>query len=201
MKLNLGCGHDIREGYVNVDFRETHPSVKVVDLSVMPWPFEDESADEILMLDFLEHFPYSQTNRILLECYRVLKQDGDLIIQVPDGGHLANALNMQGEYLCNQCGTSMWEPTPSNPRHGDEPTQHKSCPKCKQPAATIAEAAMRRLYGGQDFPGNFHYTCFTQSSLMHKGAAAGFQWDEELEPEYQYANWNFKIRFKRGRLW
>lgn len=188
MRLNLGCGNDIRDGYVNVDFRQTHPTVMVVDLSKIPWPFPDQSADEILMLDFLEHFPYTQTPRILLECYRVLKTDGDLIIQVPDGGHLANALSLQGEYLCNRCGTKMND-------------SYRSCSECGQSATEIAEAAMRRLYGGQDFPGNFHFTCFTQSSLMHKAAAAGLQWDEELEPEHQYANWNFKIRFKRGRLW
>jgi predicted SAM-dependent methyltransferase len=188
MKLNLGCGYDVREGYVNVDFRPTLSTVMVVDLSVLPWPFEDSSADEILMLDFLEHFPYAQTKRILLECYRVLKSDGSLIVQVPDGEHLMNALAAKGEYLCNNCGTQM------NP-------EYRGCRECKQTAVDISEAAMRRLYGGQDYPGNFHYTCFTQSSLMHKAAEAGLQWDEELEPEHQYKNWNFKIRFKKGNLW
>ena len=84
MKLNLGCGDDIKEGYLNVDFRKTHPSVQVQDLSKFPWPWADGFADEILMLDFLEHFPYAQTERILFECFRILKDDGEVVIQVPD---------------------------------------------------------------------------------------------------------------------
>ncbi len=201
MKLNLGCGDDVREGYTNVDFRETHPSVMQVDLSRFPWPFEDGSADEILMLDFLEHFPYAQTKSILLECFRVLKPTGTVVIQVPDGGHLTHALNQSGPYLCNACGQSMYEPAPSNPRHGDEPTQHFRCPKCDQSADDISEAAMRRLYGGQDYPGNFHQTCFTEASLEMKANECGLELVGWEEREHQYANWNFKARFKKGELW
>ena len=193
MKLNLGCGDDVREGYVNVDFRRTHPSVAQVDLSQFPWPFETGSADEILMLDFLEHFPYVQTKSILLECFRVLKDTGTVVIQVPDGEHLSKALAMDGNYLCNRCGESMQEPV--------QRVQHRKCPKCGQEAIAIAEAAMMRMYGGQDYLGNFHQTCFTQSSLRWKAESCGLDLVEYEETAHQYANWNFKARFKKGELW
>lgn len=188
MKLNLGCGNDIRDGYTNVDMRETHPSVMVADLSQLPWPFEDDSAEEILMLDFLEHFPYAQTKRILLECYRVLRSDGTVVIQVPDGEHLMRAFCMSGNYLCNRCGGSMG----SNPL---------PCMQCEQGTDEIAEAAMRRLYGGQDYPGNFHFTAFTKHSLQMKAADVGLELVGYEENEHQYKNWNFKARFKRGDIW
>lgn len=187
MKLNLGCGNDIKEGYVNVDFRQTHPSVMLVDLSVFPWPFGDASADEILMLDFLEHFPYAQTERIILECYRVLKPDGTVVVQVPDGEHLMHALTCTGKYLCNRCGYQM---------------EHDLiCRDCGQTQSEIAEAAMMRLYGGQDFIGNFHHTCFTRDSLMQKARSCGLKLSSYEEEEHQFKNWNFKARFRKDDPW
>lgn len=187
MKLNLGCGDDVKPGYTNVDFRQTDPSVVQVDLSKFPWPFEDESADEIMMLDFLEHFPYAITPSILLECQRVLKPEGTVVIQVPDAEHLMKALTCSGEYLCNRCGHEM--------------KNDLSCLGCGQSQREISEAAMRRLYGGQDFPGNFHHTCFTEISLMQKTRSCGLILVEFEEVDHQYANWNFKARFKKGDLW
>lgn len=194
MKLNLGCGNDIKPGYVNVDFRKTHPDVRVVDLSVLPWPFEDGSADEILMLDFLEHFPYAQTKQILLECHRCLKPDGELVVQVPDGRHLMSALCQRDSYLCNRCGFEMLGSTRDRIRVD-------RCEQCGQSADDISEAAMRRLYGGQDYPGNFHHTCFTDTSLEINLSDCGFdlvQWEEK---PHQYKNWNMKARFRKGDPW
>lgn len=189
MKLNLGCGDDLREGYTNVDFRKTHPDVMQVDLSVFPWPFEDESVDEVMMLDFLEHFPYRQTEQILLECFRILQWKGTLIIQVPDGVHLAAALGGLGVYLCNRCGNEM--------RQRDE-----SCSQCDQSADDIADAAVGRLFGGQDYPGNWHQTVFTQRSLRLKAERNGFLLSSWQEIDHQYANWNFKGKFvKIGIRW
>ena len=55
MKLNLGCGHDHKEGYVNVDVSDLGKPDMVVDLEVLPWPWQDSSIDEILIKHTLEH--------------------------------------------------------------------------------------------------------------------------------------------------
>ena len=47
MKLNLGCGRDIREGYVNLDKAGLDGVDVVHDLNVFPYPFEDNEFDEI----------------------------------------------------------------------------------------------------------------------------------------------------------
>lgn len=58
MKLNLGCGRDIREGYVNLDYID-FPGVDVVhNWDRLPLPFPDDHFDEVLMLDVLEHIPH-----------------------------------------------------------------------------------------------------------------------------------------------
>ena len=204
MKLNLGCGDDIRLGYVNVDFRKTHPSVVEVDLSKFPWPFADDSVDEILMLDFLEHFPYRVTDQILLECYRIMRDhrplegivmppSTGLVIQVPDGKHLAMALGQVGEYLCNRCGGKI-----VGQEHKDWDAH---CGKCGQDLDDIFDAAMRRLYGGQDYPGNWHQTCFTKDSLGDIARKHGFGWSHYEEEEHQWKNWNFKMVFFKGDIW
>jgi SAM-dependent methyltransferase len=85
MKLNLGCGGDVREGWLNIDVRKTHPKVLVLDLEKeLLRPFPDGSVDEILAKDFIEHLSWRVVEDFLRDCYRVLKRGGRMFIQVPD---------------------------------------------------------------------------------------------------------------------
>lgn len=80
MKINLGSGNKTLEGYVNVDKYDL-PNVVVHDLLEFPYPFESESADEILMDNVLEHL--SDRVGVIKECNRILKTGGKLIVRVP----------------------------------------------------------------------------------------------------------------------
>ena len=195
MRLNVGCGDDVRDGYVNVDFRKTRGSVLAVDLSIFPWPFDDESAEQILMLDFLEHFPYSMTGLILGECYRVLHPDGEVVIQVPDGGLLSRVISGLGTFPCNRCGTELAG------RNNDSGEWLEHCPKCKQNEGDTLDAAVHRMFGGQDYPGNFHHNCFTRDSLSRIARSRGLYWNRYEESEHQRLNWNFKSVFTKGDVW
>lgn len=55
MRLNLGCGALIVPEFVNVDQYEGPGIDVVMDLDTFPWPWEDESVDEVLALDVYEH--------------------------------------------------------------------------------------------------------------------------------------------------
>jgi len=82
MRLNLGCGDNIVYGYVNHDATRHRPEIDVAhDLRDLPWPWADDSAEEILLLDVLEHLP--DVVPIIDECWRVLKPGGALHISVP----------------------------------------------------------------------------------------------------------------------
>jgi SAM-dependent methyltransferase len=86
-KLNLGCGHDIRSGWVNLD-KANLPGVNVVhDLQKLPLPFADGHFDHIYAKDVLEHLEYIP---LLAELHRVLRTGGTLTIQVP---HFTSASN------------------------------------------------------------------------------------------------------------
>jgi SAM-dependent methyltransferase len=60
------------------------PGVDVVhDLLDFPYPFPDNSADEVYLNHVLEHFVLSDTQRILREIYRILRPGGVLHLRVP----------------------------------------------------------------------------------------------------------------------
>lgn len=83
MKLNLGCGTNKMEGYVNVD-RAHGPDV-VHDLESFPWPWPDSSVEEIRAHHILEHL--GQDSKVFVgvvkEMYRVCKAGAVIDIVVP----------------------------------------------------------------------------------------------------------------------
>ena len=86
MKLNLGCGKDIMDGYINIDTVDLHSGDKRLfphDLR-QPLPFDDNSAEEILALDILEHLPWWKVPEILKDWVRVLLPHKLLVIKTND---------------------------------------------------------------------------------------------------------------------
>jgi len=84
MKLNLGCGLDKKQGYINIDIRKEVKPDLIWNLENIPYPFESNSIEEIIAKDVLEHFPFRKVENILKEWFRILKPQGKLYIQTPD---------------------------------------------------------------------------------------------------------------------
>ena len=83
MKLHLGCGTKKLEGWVNIDsVPECRPDV-VHDIT-QPLPYADQSADELLAEDLLEHFDKYVRYLVFYEWMRVLGVGGKITLQVPD---------------------------------------------------------------------------------------------------------------------
>lgn len=80
IKLNLGCGQDIRKGWVNID-RAKGDGVNIVHDITKRLPFEDESVDFILVSHVLEHIIHFED--VIPEFHRVLKPGGILEVRVP----------------------------------------------------------------------------------------------------------------------
>lgn len=81
-KLNLGCGEEIKKGYINLDFIKGRGIDIVYDLNKTPYPFKNEEFDEIYASHVLEHLDGDWFS-IIKELYRILKRGGRLIIKVP----------------------------------------------------------------------------------------------------------------------
>ncbi|PIN90895.1 hypothetical protein COU60_00945 [Candidatus Pacearchaeota archaeon CG10_big_fil_rev_8_21_14_0_10_34_76] len=80
-KLNLGCGEDVKKGYLNIDFEKFKGVDKLINLNNLPYPFKDNSFDEILMYNILEHLndPY----QIMKEIHRISKPEAIIKIRTP----------------------------------------------------------------------------------------------------------------------
>lgn len=108
MKLNLCCGDDIRKDYLNIDIRKTDPRVLVMDLEKeLLTPFPDNSVDEIIARDCIEHISWRRVKDLLKDIYRVLKRGGRAYIQVPDLEAIAKRVILNPDFCFNElCG---WE--------------------------------------------------------------------------------------------
>jgi predicted SAM-dependent methyltransferase len=106
LKLNLGCGARVVEGWVNTDralgtrlaklplFARVNSRLKLTQVNWdrrifvhdltrrFPWP--DSSATAVYSSHTLEHFTKEEGRTFLLECHRVLGENGILRIVVPD---------------------------------------------------------------------------------------------------------------------
>ena len=81
-KLQLGCGEEIKPGWVNLDIRPL-PGVDVV-CDARKLPFDDNHFDLISSNDVLEHIPRPDTLSTLKEWNRVLKPNGRFKLRVPN---------------------------------------------------------------------------------------------------------------------
>ena len=98
IKLNLGCGNDIRRGYVNVDCREINGIDLCYDMGKHSIPFEDETVSEILLKDSLEHLSWRIVDNFLKDCYRALKKGGRIHIQCPDLEAIARKIILNPDF-------------------------------------------------------------------------------------------------------
>lgn len=89
LKLNMGCGHNRRPGFVNVDASPACNPDVVADLEAFPWPWPDNSADTIIFIHSLEHMAADAKVFLALmtELYRVAAPDCELFINVPHPRH------------------------------------------------------------------------------------------------------------------
>ena len=89
MKLNLGCGSKLLIGYTNVDKFDFYKPDLLHDLEKFPYPFQDNSVDEIILSHVLEHLGQAPEtfNNIIKELYRICKNETIINISVPHPRH------------------------------------------------------------------------------------------------------------------
>jgi predicted SAM-dependent methyltransferase len=91
-KVDLACGQNKKgEDWIGVDISKNSCVDIVHDLNKYPWPFEDNSVDEIHCSHYVEHIPHdieSEDKRdgliqFMDEVYRILKPGGKMTIIAP----------------------------------------------------------------------------------------------------------------------
>jgi hypothetical protein len=93
MKLNLGCGNDIRDGYINVDyFIKNNPLVVQKDFRDLSWIDSKQPIDEILAIDIIQYVRYTDISNVLAGWISKIEKGGSLYISAPDYDLIANMI-------------------------------------------------------------------------------------------------------------
>lgn len=81
VRIDLGCGTAKRPGFVGLDHVELPGVDHVLDLTKDPFPFEDDSVDEVFSAHFLEHI--DEPNHVFEEIGRVCRDGARIEIWTP----------------------------------------------------------------------------------------------------------------------
>ncbi len=112
LKLNLGCGDQTPDGWINVDYALGAWLIKIPLFSLInqklklfkfrwkdgifihdlrkTFPWQNNSVDVIYSSHTLEHLSKTEGQHFLTECHRVLKPNGIIRIIVPDLKSIVN---------------------------------------------------------------------------------------------------------------
>jgi len=83
MKIDIGCGKNKKEGFTGVDQYAMEGVDIVHDLTMAPWPFEDDSIEEIYCSHFLEHLTGGQRVAFMNELFRIMRPGAKATIITP----------------------------------------------------------------------------------------------------------------------
>jgi len=84
VRLNIGCGNKLLEGYVNIDMPGNYSGQKPdIECDIREIPLPDNHADEAMAIHVIEHFYRWEAVDVLKEWVRVLKPGGLMVIECP----------------------------------------------------------------------------------------------------------------------
>lgn len=125
MKLNVGCGRMVLDGWFNIDIVQSPKAKRPIDLKadVRSIPLEDGCADVLMALHVIEHFYHWEVQALLAEWKRLLKPGGKIILELPNlEAACRNYLKYRNTDKVHQM--AMW-PFYGDPTHKDEFMCHR----------------------------------------------------------------------------
>ncbi len=81
LKLDLGAGQNCRDGFLGVDLY--NGCAVRCDLFKFPWPWKDQTVEEVHCSHFFEHVPGELRFRFMDELYRIMVPDGKATFITP----------------------------------------------------------------------------------------------------------------------
>lgn len=91
-KINIGCGNDYRDGFINIDgneFVRTDICFNITSDSLRS-NFKDYFSSYILCKDFIEHHFHWEAIELIKAIYAILKDEGVVEFELPDVENIIN---------------------------------------------------------------------------------------------------------------
>jgi len=90
--VQIGCGKNLIPGWLNADYSPRFEEVIYLD-ATKPFPFPDNSVDYIFTEHMIEHVTYTDGQKMLKECHRVLKPGGRIRVSTPNLRNIASLMS------------------------------------------------------------------------------------------------------------
>jgi glycosyltransferase involved in cell wall biosynthesis/tetratricopeptide (TPR) repeat protein len=162
-RLEIGSGMTPQRGYEHLDARPDLPDIDHVADIRHALPFPSGTFDEVMSRSCIEHVSWREVRQVLTEWGRILKPGGVLDVWTPDF-----------EYLCRQY-IAHKDDRHLDPALADEARRAFGG---YDPSAW----AIIKMFGGQDYPENFHGTVMDEDVLTRVLEASGFTHVQRREP-------------------
>lgn len=168
MKLNIGCGNHVEEGWTGVDLTAKPPHIIGCDIRIRI-PADNDSVDVIFTEDMIEHLTRQQCHDFFLRCRAALKPGGRLIVSTPNLTRLA-AQYLNGSIL-HEVKSYNTDVTACGPDMGGAPSGRF--------VMTHSAEAMNCAFHWWG-----HQWLYDGPYLIHRLNLAGFTHVREIEPEH-----------------
>jgi len=157
LRLHIGCGPNIRAGWVNIDREARAPGV-VTDINPAALPYADGSVREVLAEHVFEHFNFAEEGAVWREMARVLCPGGVLTIEVPDF-----------EWVCQRflAAQDDWRDF----YQVGHPDHYAGCGRALDQRWGILQTM---FFGNQNGAGQFHQSAYTEGKLRSIAAKLCF---------------------------
>jgi hypothetical protein len=99
MMLNLGCGNNKINGFINIDMNESCNPDIIASVENLDRYFVDGSIEEIVAFDLIEHFDKSKIKDILHNWFAKLIKGGVMVIRTVDIDRLIKLYLRNGRRL------------------------------------------------------------------------------------------------------